>query len=226
MISASLPNSEPDPEYPVWDRFVRSAHWYLPVGIAVMWWSGETGRMDIHQWVGLSLLCVVTVRLLWGFVGSEAARFTHFLAPPPLVWRYVRGGGQYAGHNPLGGWAVLAMLLLLFIQGVSGLFSQDDLLFDGPLSYWAGERSGMLTEWHLINWLVVQALVGVHLLAVAWYQWWRNQPLIQAMWRGKAGHKASATPPQPLWIAMVLMLITALALWGLLAIAPQAPSYY
>jgi cytochrome b len=117
-------------------------HWYLLLAVTVMWWSGEQGRMDIHQWVGSSLLCVVAVRVIWGFIGSEPARFTHFLAPPLVVWRYLRRGGEYAGHNPLGGWSVMAMLFVLLVQSASGLFSRDDLLFEGPFSYWASEISG------------------------------------------------------------------------------------
>jgi cytochrome b len=178
--------SAPASGYPVWDLVVRAVHWYLLVAVSVMWWSGEQGRMEIHQWMGLSILCVVAVRVAWGFIGSQPARFSAFLAPPPAVWRYLRRGGQHAGHNPLGGWSVLAMLLLLTGQSVSGLFSRDDLLFEGPFSYWAGEISGALTEWHLLNWQLLQALIATHLLAVAWYQWRKRQPLIQAMWWGRS----------------------------------------
>ena len=223
---SSPSSSVTDAEYPVWDRYVRVVHWYLPLAITVMWWSGEQGRMDIHQWVGSSLLCVVAVRMIWGFIGSEPARFTHFLAPPLVVWRYLRRGGEYAGHNPLGGWSVMAMLSVLLVQSASGLFSRDDLLFEGPFSYWASEISGTVTEWHLINWQVLQVLIALHLLAVAWYQWRKRQPLIQAMWCGKAGYKVSTKPPRPLWLAFLLLMIAAVGLWGLITIAPQAPSYY
>jgi len=223
---SEFPASAPTSEYPVWDRVVRGVHWYLLVAVSVMWWSGEQGRMEIHQWVGLSILCVVAVRVAWGFIGSQPARFSAFLAPPSAVWRYLRRGGQHAGHNPLGGWSVLAMLLLLTGQSVSGLFSRDDLLFEGPFSYWAGEISGTLTEWHLLNWQLLQVLIATHLLAVAWYQWRKGQPLIQAMWRGKAGYKVALTAPQPSWVAALIMTIVAVGLWGLIAIAPQAPSYY
>lgn len=38
-----------------------------------------------------------------------------------------------AGHNPLGGWSVLALLACLAVQVVSGLFTSDDILAEGPL---------------------------------------------------------------------------------------------
>ena len=212
--------------YPVWDRAVRLFHWYLPIAIAVMWWSGEQGRMDIHEKVGYSLLCLVTTRIIWGFVGSEAARFRAFLFAPRTLLVYLKEGGQYAGHNPLGGLSVVVLLLLLLTQAGSGVFSRDDLLFEGPFSYWAGDLSGTLTEWHKTNWLLLQGFIALHLLAVCWYQWRKKQPIVQAMWRGQAGYKFVASPPKPLWRAVLIAMLLSLALWGLVTIAPEAPSYY
>ena len=212
--------------YPVWDRAVRSFHWYLPIAIGVMWWSGEQGRMDIHEKVGYSLLCLVATRIIWGFIGSEAARFRAFLFAPRTVLNYLKAGGQYAGHNPLGGLSVTLLLLLLLAQAGSGVFSRDDLLFEGPFSYWAGGLSGTLTEWHKTNWLLLQGFIALHLLAVCWYQWRKKQPLVQAMWRGQAGHKFVPTPPKPLWWAVLIVMLLSSALWCLVTIAPEAPSYY
>ena len=81
------------------------------------------------------------------------------------------------------------LLLLLLAQAGSGVFSQDDLLFEGPLSFWAGDLSGTLTEWRKTNWLLLQGFIALHLSAVCWHQWRKRQPLIQAMRRGQAGHK-------------------------------------
>ena len=182
--------------------------------------------MDIHEKVGYSLLCLVATRTIWGCAGSEAARFRAFLFAPRTVLNYLTAGGQYAGHNPLGGLSVTVLLLLLLAQAGSGVFSRDDLLFEGPFSYWAGDLSGTLTEWHKTNWLLLQGLVALHLVAVCWYQWRKKQPLIQAMWRGQAGYKFATSPPKPLWWAVLIAVLLSLALWGLVTIAPEAPSYY
>jgi cytochrome b len=182
--------------------------------------------MDIHEKVGYSLLCLVAARIIWGFVGSEAARFREFLFSPRTVLNYLRVGGQYAGHNPLGGLSVTVLLLLLLAQAGSGVFSRDDLLFEGPFSYWAGDLSGTLTEWHKTNWLLLQGFIVLHLLAVCWYQWRKKQPLVQAMWRGQASYKFVTSPPKPLWWAVLIVALLSLVLWGLVLIAPEAPSYY
>ena len=50
-------------QYPVWDRVVRTIHWYFPLAIGTMWWSGEQGRMDIHEWVGYSMIVAVLTRI-------------------------------------------------------------------------------------------------------------------------------------------------------------------
>ena len=85
--------------YPVWDHTVRLIHWYFPLAIGVMWWSGEQGRMEIHAWVGYSLLICVLTRIVWGVIGSEAARFNHFVRGPGEVQRYLKSGAL-CGSQP------------------------------------------------------------------------------------------------------------------------------
>ena len=218
--------AQPEPRFPIWDRAVRLIHWSFPIGFGLMWWSGEQGRMDIHQWVGYSLLCLVVTRVAWGFVGSQPTLFIHFLPGPSTLVRYVREGGQYAGHNPLGALSVLVLLGLLLTQALSGTMSRDDLLFEGPFSYWAGDFSGTMTDWHEINWRLLQGFVALHLASVGWYQWRKRQPLLQAMWRGEAGYKFSPLPPKPLLLAVMILLSAAALLWALVSVAPGAPSYY
>ncbi|MDG2459941.1 MAG: cytochrome b/b6 domain-containing protein [Luminiphilus sp.] len=221
--SEGLPNGG---HYPVWDLAVRLIHWFLPVAIAVMWWSGQQGRMDIHEKIGYAVLCLAITRIIWGFIGSEGARFRSFVRGPQTVLRYLANGGQYAGHNPLGALSVMLLLGLLCSQGASGMFSRDDLLFEGPFAYWVGDLSGTMTEWHKTNWLFLQGFVALHLVSVFWHQWRKKQPLVQAMWFGKAGHKSATTAPKPLWQALMVALLLGAGLWGLISVAPVAPSYY
>ena len=103
--------------HPIWDASVRIIHWYLVAAVGVMWWSGEQGEMTLHQWVGCSILCVVLTRILWGWFGSEPARFAYFVAGPRAILSYLRSGQRYAGHNPLGALSVLALLTLLINAG-------------------------------------------------------------------------------------------------------------
>ena len=214
-------------QWPLWDRAVRVIHWYLPLAIAFMWWSGEEGLYDWHSWVGYSLLVAVGTRVCWGIIGSHSARFAAFLASPSAVVAYVRGRPyQGEGHNPLGGWATVILLLVIFLQGLSGLFVTDDVMFEGPLMFWGGEWSGVFAEWHELNWLVLQVLIVLHLVALTYHQLYRKEPLIGAMWWGKTKSRFSLSKPKNTGLALVIALIIAGLLFLLITLAPQAPSYY
>ena len=53
------------------------------------------------------------------------------------------------GHNPLGALSVLVMLLVLFAQVSSGLFSDDEIATSGPLSrFVSGEWVSRATDYH------------------------------------------------------------------------------
>ena len=99
--------------HPVWDAPSRFIHWCLPIGIGLMWWTGETGRMELHSYVAYVLLTLVTTRLALGFVGSYHSRFRNFIVGPSSVIGYLREGGHFVGHNPLGALSTLALLLLV-----------------------------------------------------------------------------------------------------------------
>jgi cytochrome b len=165
-------------------------------------------------------------RILWGFVGSAHARFSTFLAGPARLLTYLRAPAPTVGHNPFGGWSVVAMLLCLLLQGVTGLFNTDDVLFEGPLMYWGGDLSHTLAAFHETNWLVLQGLILLHLAAVVYYQWRRRQPLIQAMLRGKADGKVAAVPPRHWGWGLLLAAAVSAGLYGLIALAPEAPSMW
>ncbi len=212
---------------PVWDAPTRLIHWALPAGVGLMWWSGETGRMQIHSYVAYVLITLVVTRLIWGLVGSYHSRFSNFVVGPRKIARYVSQGGDVVGHNPLGALSTVALLLVLLAQGVSGLFSVDDVAFDGPLAYaFDGAFIDVASEWHETNWGILQGLVVLHLAAIAWYQWRKKRPIIQTMWQGSFVGRVGKEAPVPFTRAVFIAVITAIVLSALVGLAPDAPSYY
>ena len=140
----------------VWDLPQRLFHWSLVALCALSWWSGEEGgvMLKYHLWSGYAVLTLVLFRIGWGFVGSRHARFGDFLRGPHAILHTLRAlpGREalpHAGHNPVGGLMVLALLLVLGVQTGTGLFANDDIMNEGPLyALVSKSMSDRLTGWH------------------------------------------------------------------------------
>lgn len=211
---------------PLWDIPTRLFHWLIVVCIPLSWWSAENENYELHEWLGYSVIVLVISRVAWGFVGSRHSRFRDFLVGPRAILAYLRGlGAASVGHNPLGGWSVIALLSLLLLQAISGLFNSDDVFFTGPLYYGASvalrDAMGLV---HELAFDLLLALVSLHILAVLYHQYVRKEPLLQAMVRGRAQGREGEAAPVPAWRAVPLVLLVALALWGVLQLAPPPPS--
>lgn len=185
----------------VWDLPVRVLHWTLALSVATSFLSYQIGAMQLHGAAGVLTITVVLTRLVWGLVGSDTARFVSFARGPAAVKAYARAlvKGQTprsVGHNPLGGWAVFALLGACLFQALLGLFSHaEDLDFQGPLAATIGEAtSEAITGVHEGFSTVVMILVAVHIAANVFYLKKRNENLIRPMWTGE---KASSDLPQP-----------------------------
>ena len=165
---------------PVWDLPVRFFHWALVAmvtfqAITGLW--GGPAEMEWHGRVGLTILTLVLFRLIWGVVGGRHARFNDFVRGPKAIIGYLRASTSTAqndnppGHNPLGGWSVLAMLAVLALQAGLGLFANDDILFEGPLMHLVDKgMSDILTGYHQLSAQTLLALVGLHVAVIIIYR--------------------------------------------------------
>jgi len=205
----------------VWDVPVRIFHWLLVALIMTSWVTSEIGddAMTYHRWSGYSILTLVLFRLVWGFVGSRHARFAAFAYGPRSVLGYARELLQlsppyYAGHNPLGGWSVILMLISVVLQATTGLFANDDAAAEGPLSRLvSASAASLLTTIHRYNFNVLLALIAVHVAAVLFYLIVKRENLIVAMITGRkqvpaqfAATNESMTSP---WLAAVVAFVIA-----------------
>lgn len=186
----------------VWDLPTRVFHWALVALIFTSWLTSEIGgnAMTYHLWSGYCILALVLFRVAWGLVGSEYARFSTLFHGPVAVWRYARGlirldPPYYLGHNPLGGWSVVLLLLAVLVQAVSGLFTTDEIFTDGPLvKHVSGATSDLLSTVHRWNFYVLLCLISVHVAAALFYLVVKKQNLIGAMFTGR-----KRVPPQGQW---------------------------
>ena len=200
----------------VWDLPVRIFHWVLVLLVLSQLITASIGgnAMELHALGGYAILALVLFRISWGFVGGTHARFRDFLRGPAGVARYaqrlMKSTAQiYRGHNPLGGWSVLLMLVSLLVQAVTGLFANDDVMMEGPLAKHVSEdASALFTLIHDINAAILLTLITLHIVAVFVYLLRGRQNLIVPMFTGrKAIELMDARPPKTgnPWLAALLL---------------------
>ncbi|MCH1476830.1 MAG: cytochrome b/b6 domain-containing protein [Arenicellales bacterium] len=199
----------------VWDLGVRVFHWLLVALVTALWFTATSDGdwMTVHQWLGVTVIAIVFTRMVWGFVGSETARFSSFLVGPKSVGRYLKrfiSSGDdvaFVGHNPAGGWSVMLLLSFLVFQALTGLFSNDDIFFDGPLAGVVGkDLSDLITGLHHQLFEILMILIGVHVAAVIVHWVFKRDNLIRPMVSGVKKFKSDTTAPslQPAWKAFFI----------------------
>jgi cytochrome b len=206
----------------VWDLPTRLFHWLLAVLVAVSLATGWTGgnAMTWHARSGYAILALLLFRLAWGVMGSPTARFGDFIRGPAVVWRYAVGlwrsqAPRTLGHNPMGGWSVLAMLAALLFQAASGLFADDQILTAGPLAARIPAAAGAwLTRLHRFNQWTIVGLVATHLGAIGFYLLVKGENLIVPMLSGRKRWPAVGGPVMvPARRAVLPLGLAVLAVW-------------
>lgn len=178
----------------IWDMFVRLFHWLIVVAFTTAFVTGEFSLKEFHIIVGYLIVSLISCRLLWGFIGTKAARFSDFVKSPFAIIRYLvqivkNRPGHFLDHNPAGGAMVIMLLLILTILCISGLATLAVIEFDGPfwqlLSSLSDAQSFTLQLTHKIAAKVALVLVGLHLLGVLIACVQHRENLVKAMFTGK-----------------------------------------
>jgi cytochrome b len=175
----------------IWDLPTRLFHWALAACVIGLVITANIGGnwMNWHFRFGYSVLTLLLFRLVWGVVGGHWSRFRSFVYTPAALVAYLRGRGRpedSVGHTPTGALSVFALLLVLLVQVGSGLFSDDEIAFAGPLTALvSSEWVGLATSYHKnVGKFLVVGLVVLHLLAIAYYRWAKKTDLVRPMVTG------------------------------------------
>ena len=172
----------------IWDLPTRLFQWLLVVCIAgaVICVNIGGNLMQWHAYFGYAALSLVLFRVLWGFIGAVHSRFVTFVPSPQRLIAFLSGKqGGGLGHSPLGSLSVIALLLVVGIQASTGLFTDDDIAFQGPLAkYVPNATVSLLSSIHALNSNILFGLIGLHLLAIGYYQWVKRASIVMPMIQG------------------------------------------
>jgi cytochrome b len=174
----------------VWDAPTRLFHWLTVILVAAAYATWRLNWMDWHAYAGYALLALVVFRLLWGFFGSETARFAAFLAAPRWTGHYLshllrREPDRQVGHNPAGGWMVLLLLALLLADTLTGIYTNNDVADVGPFTECTpAVVANLITDLHDMFWQALWLAATLHILTIALYWVAKRQNLLLPMING------------------------------------------
>jgi cytochrome b len=134
--NATVPGSQVT-QLSVWDPLIRIIHWLLAAAVFVDWFTDEP--LWMHTWVGYFALTLVALRVAWGFVGPENARFASFVCGPRSVFDYLSGlvrfsSKRYLGHSPAGGAMIVALMIMIAATAGTGMANLAADRGEGPLA--------------------------------------------------------------------------------------------
>lgn len=204
----------------VWDAPTRLFHWLVVLLMASLYVTWRVNWMGWHALLGEALLALLIFRVLWGFFGSDTARFARFAATPREALRYLshfvrREPDRQVGHNPAGSWMVFFFLAVLFLQTLSGLYVNNDVADVGPFTEIVpASVANTITTMHTVLWDVLLAAMALHVLAIGAYAALKRQNLAAPMITGRKRLPLSIAPPhlaQPLLAALLLAVAGGLA---------------
>lgn len=200
--------SAPNPTVRIWDAPVRLFHGLLALCFAGAWLTAESERLrTLHVTLGLTMAGLVAFRLVWGVVGSRHARFGDFVRGPRAVLAYLRSlltarPADHAGHNPAGGWMVLALLALAATTSALGW-----LAYDGLDAEWVAESHEAAASLMLF-------LVGLHVAGVIASSVLHRQNLVRAMITGRKPAPEAEDNGSPRRGVAVLLAAAVLGFWA------------
>jgi cytochrome b len=116
------------------------------------------------------------------------------------------------------------LLIIVLIQALTGLFTDDDIFFQGPFArYVSNSTVALFTSIHRFNQYLIFALVGLHIAAISYYYFVKRENLVGPM---VTGDKLTSIVPKSREIidssrqrmlALAIFLLIILGLYSLIA---------
>ena len=230
-------------EYRVWDRTQRIFHWVnflavltlAAIGTIILNADrlgipddpGVVNLKTVHVYVGYVFILNLLWRLAWAFIGGPFARWRALLPVGDRFFRrlaeFVRGFAKgeapfYLGHNPLARIILSLLVLLLVVQGSTGLIlAGTDVFmppFGGAVREWVAAEThepaqvrpyapetvnpdawsemrafrAPIIDVHELNFYLLLLLIGIHIAAAVVTEFREGGTVISAMFTGTKIH--------------------------------------
>jgi len=196
--------SNPKKSVLVWDFPVRVFHWLLVVSFAGAWLSSESeAQQMIHYAFGYTAVALVLFRVVWGIVGTRYARFSQFIKGPTETIHHIKSlltGNQHPGlgHNPAGALAMLSLMILIVLIGLTGYWSVKEFLGD----FMSGAHEAIAN--------LALVVVVIHIAAAIIMSFMQKENLVRSMFTGNK----QGSPDQAIRYPMYLVGIGLAVVWG------------
>lgn len=188
MLEREERRKERESTIKVWDWVVRIGHWLMVIFFAIIYLRYR--KFPLHAYAGMLMLALVILRIVWGVVGSKAARFRSFIFSPREVFTYavqaVRGhASYYISHNPMGSWMVFCLLAMMLVNGFLGLMLYSSGQELGPLGASVpADWEDLLKVTHKVLGHATAAFVALHIVGVLWAAQAHRENYVLAMLTG------------------------------------------
>ncbi|MGR4001342.1 MAG: cytochrome b/b6 domain-containing protein [Alphaproteobacteria bacterium] len=214
-----------------WDAPTRITHWALAALVIAAYITGDgLGKtwgedLSLHRTIAVWIVGLLIFRLIWGFVGNAQAKFHNFpfgldeLQDDVKTFASRSKSKHHPGHGPTGAWATAAILIIVLLQVVSGLFSAsvEENVY-GPLAPYAPQLIGNVAVWvHGTLGGLFPLVVLLHVVAIFWHEIVRGHRLLIAMITGyrpvSEGVEWEPERPKRALIALAISLVIVLVLF-------------
>jgi cytochrome b len=206
----------------IWDLPTRVFHWSLAALVVLALVIGDDDEgiaFTLHAYAGYAILFLLAFRIPWGLFGSPRSRFSDFVKP----WWEVLGHAKSlvlnfkaprtVGHNPLGGWMIVALLIIVFLTAATGLVAGDDEA-RGPYAGLLGGAGEALGELHEALADLLIPLILLHLAGAVVHWLLSGDNVIRAMIDGGKQLEDSLAAMEPAlappWRAIVVVVLVVL----------------
>ena len=195
----------------IWDINIRIFHFLLIFFIIFTIVTAKLDLLFFHQFLGSSLLGLIIFRIYWGIFGPHYSKFKNFFYSFNDVKLFLKGNDvSKGGHNVLGSWSIFSFYFVIVVLSVSGLFSSDDVIFDGLLAFITPSLTSIWTKVHNIFHYIIYFLIFLHILAVLIYQFIKKKSIINQMIDGQSRDKnieIHIIPKSSIYIGFIVLIM-------------------